>query len=342
MKKTWVRLSIAFLLTFIFLFFFFRRVDWKEVFGYLTDINLVFLILIILLVPMHFITRAIRWDYLLKHEKKGVKFSNRFNATVVGFTVVYVFPGRVGEIVRPLYLAQKENMKKGFVFGTIVVERTFDIFSNCFLLGVFLIAKPLYSSYFQAQEETYSNLQMWGFIGVILASVLLALFLALYFFKEKTLSFFSFFLKPLPERTSQRILKFIEEFILGLKFFHSVGNLLIYLMLSLVVWIAHIFYYWLLFFAYDISLPFFFLIPYVFLSMIGASIPTPGMAGGFHYFSKLAMTTLFGIDANLAVGMTIVVHAIQLVVTCLMGYVILWKEGISLLQIRKISEDIGK
>jgi uncharacterized protein (TIRG00374 family) len=289
--------------------------------------------------PGHFITRAIRWDFLLKHEKKGIKFSSRFNATVVGFTVVYIFPGRVGELVRPLYLAQKENMKKGFVFGTIVIERTFDIFSNCFLLGAFLLTKPLYSSYFQADKDAYSNLQMWGILGVVLAFALLALVLALYFFKEKTLSVISFFLKPLRAKTSQRILDFIEEFIQGLKFFHSVGNLLMYSLLSLFVWIWHVFYYWILFLAYDISLPFFFLIPYVFLTMVGASIPTPGMAGGFHYFSKLGMTTLFHIEANLAVGMTIVVHAIQLVMTCLMGYAILWKEGISLLQIKKISED---
>jgi len=36
--------------------------------------------------------------------------------------------------------------------------------------------------------------------------------------------------------------------------------------------------------------------------------------------------------------MTIVVHAIQVVVTCLIGYTILWKEGISLFQLKKLGE----
>jgi hypothetical protein len=72
--------------------------------------------------------------------------------------------------------------------------------------------------------------------------------------------------------------------------------------------------------------------------MVGASIPTPGMVGGFDYFSKYGLTSLYGIETNMAVGMTLVVHAIQLAVTYVVGYGILWKEGISLLQIRKFGE----
>jgi len=67
------------------------------------------------------------------------------------------------------------------------------------------------------------------------------------------------------------------------------------------------------------------MIPYVFLTGVGASIPTPGMAGGFDYFSRLGLTTLYSLEANLAVGLTIVVHSIQLVVTCALGYAIIWK-----------------
>jgi uncharacterized membrane protein YbhN (UPF0104 family) len=99
------------------------------------------------------------------------------------------------------------------------------------------------------------------------------------------------------------------------------------------------FYYWIFFFAYGVSVYYFFLIPYMFLTMVGASIPTPGMAGGFHIFSREGMTQFLGIEYNQAVAMTIVIHAIQFVVTCLIGYAILWKEGISLFQLKKLGED---
>ncbi len=339
MRKNVVRFSFLFLLSFVLLYFFFRNVEWNEVLGSLTTIDLKVFIILILITPIHFVTRAIRWNYLLKHEKKNVKFLNRFSSYAVGFTVSFIFPGRLGELVRPLYLAKKEKMSKGYVMGTIVVERTFDIIIMCFLLGLFILCKPLYPSYFRAREEAYSNLQLWGIIGVAVALFALVMVLSLYFFREKALSIITFFLKPFPHKISHKILEVFEEFTQGLKFFHSIGNSLVYILLSFVVWLGIIFYYWIFFFAYGVSVPYFFLIPYVFLTMVGASIPTPGMAGGFHYFSMVGMTSFLLIAKSQAVGMTIVIHAIQLVVTCLIGYAILWKEGISLFQLKKLGED---
>ncbi len=340
MKSNVFRLSLIFLLTVVFLYFFFRKVEWIEVQKNLINVDLKFFILFIFLVPLHLVTRSIRWNFLLSNQKKGVKFWHRFSANAVGFTVTFLFPGRLGELIRPLYLAQKEKINRGFALGTIVVERIFDLFTMCALLGIFMLARPFYPAFFKAKEEAYANLQMWGVVGVIIASALFLFSLSLYFFREKTVSFLSVLMKPLPERISQRILEASAGFIQGLKFFHSVGNLLVYILLSFVVWFGMIFFYWVFFLAYNFTVPFYLLFPYVFLTMVGASIPTPGMVGGFHYFSKLGLTSFFHVDPNLAVGMSIVVHAAQLLVTSLIGYAILWKEGISLVQLKKLGEDV--
>lgn len=342
MKKKWLRHAVILLITFAFLYLFFRRVEWKEAFQSITDVNLVWFIIMLLLAPLHLVTRALRWEYLLKHEKKGVSFYNRFAANAVGFTVSMIFPGRLGEIVRPIYLAKKENMKKGFVLGTVVVERIFDVFTMCFILGIFLVSKPLYASIFIIDEEIYAKLYFWGIGGISFATLFLIITLCLYFFNDKTLSVIKFFLRPVPDKISEKILELSEEFIQGLKFFHSLKDLFIYILLSFVVWLGIIFFYWIFFFAYNISIPFFFLFPFVFMLMIGASIPTPGMVGGFHFFSKLGLVSFYNIEANLAFGMTIVMHAVQVIMTCLIGYVILWKEGTSIFQVKKISEETKK
>ena len=342
MRKNWVRFGIIILLTAIFLFFFFRSVDWKEVYRYLSQVNLPIFILTIILAPLHLVTRAWRWRYLLIQEKKEVKFGNMFAGNAVGFAVNFSLPGRVGEVIKPLYLARKEKIRTGFALGTVVVERIFDMFTMCFLLGLFLLARPFYTARFKANAEAYSSLYLWGIVGVAFASILLLLSLSLYFFREKTLRFISFLLKPFPQKFSHRVLLLSEEFIEGLKFFHSLKSLLMYTFFSFVVWLAIVFYYWVFLFAFGVSLPFFLLVPYVFLTMVGASIPTPGMVGGFHYFSKLGMTALYGIDPDLAVGVTILVHAVQVVVTCCIGYAILWKEGMTVFQLKKLSEDAAK
>ncbi|MCX7974930.1 MAG: flippase-like domain-containing protein [Candidatus Aminicenantes bacterium] len=336
--KKYFRLIIFFLISLIFLYFFFRKVDWSEVAKYLTEVNPLIFTMSILLTPLHLLTRGARWRFLLLPEKSKISLWNLFASNAVGFTVTFLFPGRLGELVKPLYLAQKEGIKKGFVLGTVVVERTFDIFTMCFLLGLFLVAQPLYSALFKIDEAVNDNLRFWGSVALIFASFLLMASLLLYFFKDPSLRLISFFLRPLPLKVRQSLLGLAEEFIIGLKFFHSLKAVLIYIALSFLVWLLIIFYYWVFFLAYGVNLSFFFLFPYVFLTMVGASIPTPGMVGGFHYFSKLALTSIYGLDPNLAVGITLVTHALQLVVTCLIGYGILWKEGISFFQIVQLRE----
>ncbi|MDW7761591.1 MAG: lysylphosphatidylglycerol synthase transmembrane domain-containing protein [Acidobacteriota bacterium] len=339
MKKNIVRFGLAFLLSLAFLYFFFRSVNWSDVIGHLTRVKPVFALLLVFLVPIHIVTRSLRWRFLLVHEKPNVKFSNMFAGNAVGFTVTLIFPGRLGELVKPLYLAGKERMRKGFVIGTVVVERIFDVFTMCTLLALFLLAKPLYDSLFKVDAETIKLLKFSGFLGAGAALAVLLVSLSLYFFRERTLRVFAWFLRPFPAAFSGKVLNLAGEFIEGLKFFHSVGNLLAYAAMSFVVWLGIVLYYWILFFAYGHPVPFFTLIPYVFLTMIGASIPTPGMVGGFHFFSRMGIMSLFpDIDPNMAVSMTIVVHAVQVVVTCLIGYAILWKDGLSLLQLKKLGE----
>jgi uncharacterized protein (TIRG00374 family) len=339
MRKNWVRLTVILAVTAVFLFFFFRGVEWREVLRHLANVNVPIFILSVILMPLHLVTRSLRWRYLMVHEKPGVRFANMFCANAVGFGVTFVFPGRIGELVRPLYLAQKEHCRKGFAMGTIVVERMFDMFTMCFLLGLFLIAKPLYASSFQVSAEAHANLRLWGIVGLVFASALLALSLALYFFREKTIKVIAFFLRPLPQKLSKKILSLFDDFIEGLKFFHNVKTLVMYTLFSFIVWLGIIFFYWVFFISFRISFSFFKLFPYVFLTMVGASIPTPGMVGGFDYFSKLGLTQLYGIDPNLALGATILVHAIQILVTAVIGYVIVWKDGMTVFQLRKLGED---
>ncbi len=342
MRKTWFRLGIIFVLTAVFLFFFFKSVDWNDVLANLTNVNLKFFLLALLIAPLHLLTRAIRWQYLIKYEKRGVSLFNRIAANAVGFTVNFIFPGRLGEIAKPLYLAQKEDIKKGFMIGTVVVERIFDIIICSMLLGLYLVSRPIFPSFYHAGDDAYSLLSFWGIFGISIATFLLFLILAVYFFKEKALSVFAFLLRPFSKKLSEKILNIFDEFIQGLKFFHSVGNLFVYIMLSVVVWLGITLFYWVFLRAYNIDVSYVSTFPYVFLTGVGASIPTPGMVGGFHYFSKLGMTSFLNVESNLAVSITIAVHAVQLVVTCLIGYAILWKDGISLLQIKKLGEDSNR
>jgi uncharacterized protein (TIRG00374 family) len=338
-KKGLLRTAFILVLTAVLVYFFVEKIDWKEVLVSLTQVNPWLFSLLIILGPLHIFTRAIRWRYLIKPEKENPRYYNLFAGNAVGFTVTLLLPGRLGEIVKPLYLAKKENIRKGFALGTVVVERIFDILTMCFLLGVFLVASPGSSPTFRLSAETLKWLRLWGVIGLAFASSLLLVILGLHFFKDRTLRILNVFLRPLPAKWRAKVGELMDEFIQGLKFFHSFRNLAIFLGLSLVVWLAMVFYYWLFILAYRVIVPYYLVFPYVFLTMVGASIPTPGMVGGYDYFSRVGIVSLYGVEVSKAAGMTLVVHAIQFVVTCLIGYAILVKERLSLFQLRKLGEN---
>ena len=234
---------------------------------------------------------------------------------------------------------RKEGLRKGFVLGTAVIERAADILSMCVILGVFLIFRPIMASSLNLDMMAMNRLQTWGILALAVALVIILVAMALIFFREKTLAVIDFFLKPFPQKISHKIHELSDEFIHGLKFFHSGRQVFLFILWSLIVWLGIILFYWVFFFAFGIHMSYFALFPYVFFLLIGASIPTPGMVGGFHAFSKLGLTALYGIEVNLAIGMTIVVHAVQVVMTYITGYAILWKEGISLVQLKHMGEE---
>ena len=339
MKKHRIHLLIALLLTAVLLYFFLKSVEWGQVWRYISRMDLSYFILFALLSQFQFITRALRWNVLLKHEKPRVGFYNRFAANSIGFTITSLIPARIGELIRPLFLAQKENMKKGFVVGTIVIERAFDVFTMCFLLGLFILARPVFASSVELEKETMSRLYSLGLLGLGVAFLIFGVAICLYFFKEASLRVISFLLKPFPKKISDFFIKISEEFIQGLKFFHSLRDLISYFLYSLFVWLGIVAMYWALLHAFDVKTSFFLVIPYNFMLAVGAAIPTPGMVGGFHYFSKLGLMSIYGLGANLAVGITIVGHGVQIIITVAVGMVILWKEGLSLMKVQRMSAE---
>jgi uncharacterized membrane protein YbhN (UPF0104 family) len=320
MKRHLLKIAVITLLTAVLLYFFGRSVEWSQVPAQIADVNVPLVLLVVLLVPSYYVTRAARWQVLIAPEKLNVRFRNLVAANIVGFTVSALVPGRLGELV------------------TIVIERIFDLATQCFLLGVFLLSRPLFAGSWPVGAEAGTRLTFWGTVGVILAAGLIGGSIALYVFRGKALAAIGFLLKPLPERARTSVLRALDNFIEGLGIFRTPRQLVLYSVLSLFVWLGIVLFYWILFFAYHVQVPYFMVIPYVFLTAVGASIPTPGMVGGFHYFSKLGMVLLLGIQADRAAGITLVAHAVQIAVTCALGYAILAREGLTLFQLKRMGE----
>ena len=84
------------------------------------------------------LSRAIRWNMLLRTMGKSPRLLNAFLTINLGYFANLGFP-RLGEIVRPAAMARYENIKVERVVGTVVVERTIDVFILLSLTGIALL-----------------------------------------------------------------------------------------------------------------------------------------------------------------------------------------------------------
>src|SRR5512136_720674 len=170
MRSHVLKIGLVAALMAVLLYFFGRTVNWRDVPAQIVNVSWPLFILAIPLSALHLVTRSVRWHVLVAREKLDVRFRNLVRANAVGFTVSFVFPGRLGELVKPLYLARKEGLRPGFAVGTVVVERLFDMTTMCFLLGLFLISRPLFATSWPIGAEAGERLTVLGFLGLAIAA----------------------------------------------------------------------------------------------------------------------------------------------------------------------------
>ena len=71
--------------------------------------------------------RSIRWGLLVQATDPKVRFRSYFSICSVGFLLINVLPFRLGELVRPYLLFEREEVPFGSGVATVVVERVLDI-----------------------------------------------------------------------------------------------------------------------------------------------------------------------------------------------------------------------
>src|SRR5262249_37768232 len=72
---------------------------------------------------VHCILRAARWRILLGPLKKQIGWYNLVSTISIGYMVTMLLPGRLGEVLRPVLLAGREEIRSGGAIATILLER---------------------------------------------------------------------------------------------------------------------------------------------------------------------------------------------------------------------------
>ncbi|RMG00158.1 MAG: hypothetical protein D6735_14090, partial [Acidobacteria bacterium] len=105
--RKYVKFSLLFLLAVLIIWFFGRNLDWAEVNRSLRKANVYYLALAVAIISFGYWLRAKRWQVLLSPITES-SMKELFATTTVGFAAVFLV-GRMGEIVRPMWLPMRDK-----------------------------------------------------------------------------------------------------------------------------------------------------------------------------------------------------------------------------------------
>ncbi len=320
--KSW-KFYIGLILSALFLYLAFRKVDVEELRHAFGTARYIYLIPVVFLVVFSLWCRALRWMFLLRPVKK-INLPSLFSATSIGFMANNLLPARLGEFVRAYVIGDKEKISKSSSFATIVVERLFDGMTVLFFLVIIL---TFYSVSFPGwlRNVTYSVLV---FYAAILAFLI--------FLKTRTgtaLGIAEFITRPFPERIRSLVTRALNSFVHGLQVLKSSRDIIASAFLSLLVWLPNAFVIYFLIESFGMDLPLYASFVLLVLLSIGIMIPSaPGFVGTVQYCCVIGLA-IFGVTKAQALSFSIIYHASVFIPVTAIGLVYLFLEGLSLVEI---------
>jgi uncharacterized protein (TIRG00374 family) len=286
--------------------------------------------------------RALRWKYLLE-PLAPTTFASAFRATAVGFAASSVLPARAGEVIRPYFLArqarqdQNDGMTATGAFATIILERLLDVVTVLVLLAsyVFVFGRGLS----QAKPVMYTAITWAGGTAAAGALVALAVLFALAGDPQRLGHVMARLEQVLPSALAGVIARIAEKFARGLGAIRRPARLLVALAWSFPLWLSIAAGIWAVAVAFRFAVPFtgsFLLIAFL---VIGVAVPTPGAVGGFHEAFRVGATMVFGAPDDAAVGAAIVLHALSIGPSLLLGLVFAAQEGLNVGGMRQLADE---
>jgi glycosyltransferase 2 family protein len=307
-------------LTVIFLVLAFQRVDLSGFVEELKSVNYVWLVPSAICTLVGYMLRTVRWQVILSGAARA-PLRTLFPVLMMGFATNNVLPGRLGEFWRAYLLGRKRGVRKTFALASVFVERVFDGLTLILLLTLV--------------SETV-QLPGWGRQIELLA---LAIFMA------ATLGVIVLLWKPaviqVPLRTILHrfhggMAVWIEErfqaFVDGLAPLRRRRVLLGATALSLGVWAFELGSYFALSRGLNLNLGNL-EVPGLGLALVtinlGIMVPSgPGYVGTQEFFGTAALGVV-GANAQAALALVVVSHAIQFVVVTGLGLLFFAHEQLS-------------
>lgn len=294
----------------------FKMADWQQVLDAVKQIPLIYIVITACSTILFILVRALAWRVLLE-EKASLK--DTFFGISIGYLVNNLLPLRAGEFSRAIIIGKKTGLGAFHVLSTIVIERAFDL---GFAAVLTLITLPL-------------ALKMdWARPIAITTLVLVIIGVSMLFLAARYSSLVTKWMQQIGSKW-----RWFERFVLpkalslleGLKVLVSPKRFLLTVFWIGASWLIGVFVYYVVLLAFEPNAPLWWGAFADAVLAMGIAIPSAPASIGVFEAALIGALTILGIEYSAALAYAIVMHAIQLVMTGILGFIGLSTLGTSLL-----------
>jgi len=314
------------ILSLLFLWLAFRRVDLQEVWHALRQADPLLVALALLTFLLTQVVKAVRWKTLFYPDQRARRLSKLLEVIVIGQMVNAAIPARLGEVARAYLLGKIEQISIAYTFGTIVLEKALD--------SLMLVIMVLLISIFMPLPVWLKGSSLIVSGGMVLLLVVMTL---LSRWEDRLPSWLDRVLGPRSWLTRVGVTGAVQRAALSLRPLRSLKLNAQLWGWSLLNWLLMIGTNEILLWAFGLHLPWTAAPLLLAILNIGIIVPSsPGRIGIFHYLCVLTLG-LYDVDPSMALAYGIVLHALVYLPIFLFGAYFLWRENYDLTHLTELA-----
>jgi glycosyltransferase 2 family protein len=303
--------------------------------------NYFYLFLSVVTIYACYAVRALRWQRFQSHVGPA-RFWNIYAMNLAGFSALFML-GRAGEPVRPLMIARKDKIPIADMFGIYALERILDAAATAVLASVGLLVfessghltEQGTGSAFEKAAKTAGTVFSLGAVVAIVGLIYLRLhgsgvlerrmegWLAAHGWKAS-------------------VARILLGFSRGVQTIRTWGDVVAAVVYTLLHWVMVVLSYYLVQRSFGgrlETLTYMDAMVVLVFTMVGSAVQLPGVGGGAQALSIVAFTKLYGVQQETAVAAAMVLWLVTFASCCLAGVPILFKEGFSFGELKRMRNE---
>jgi glycosyltransferase 2 family protein len=327
---------ILLLLFAVFIFWFFgRNLDWQQVSASLRRADPWYLTAAVLIICIGYFLRAVRWQVLLAPITPS-SLKELFATTTVGFAAIFLI-GRMGEIVRPMWLPMRDRrVRPSAALVTLGLERIFDLAALVCFFAINLI-------WFTPQPGRETEFVYVEWIGLLMLFGVAAGFIALILFQRRSQPMLDWARRWtdrswVPTRLRSIFLSILKQLASALAILSDWKEMLWVSFWTFTLWMAISLPTWFVLLAFNLPLTFSDSLFIMGFATVSSVVPTPGGAAGAFHTATAASLLFLKNDILMedAAAISIAMHLVYFAPAIIFGLYYFFHGDISIERFRSL------